>query len=389
MPHPPVQLDGRILEGGGQIVRIAVGLSALTDIPIRITNIRGNRAGGGGLKRQHLASVDFLSQACNATTRGAYLQSTSLDFTPGNLVPGSPVYHRVEGTSNNPSFWECKFDTRTGSTALGLQAILPFIIFEPPRNDDATLSDLPVRLTISGGINVDKSPSYEYITQVLLPTLHNIGLPRITSTLHERGKGHRGKGSFTLEIPARPSLDLPAFSLHPGTSTSLRRPQRLDATFIAPTAAHALLNDIFLPTITEFFGEGYSVADNNLSLTLHNSPQLRRYYLIIVATVCSSSDDPAAPRTYKLGRDSSYTGCRSAQRVAGELVNSVCQELNAEWISGAYVDEYMRDQLVVFQALAKGTCRVYGGNTAEGELREASLHARTAEWVCEQMNNAD
>jgi RNA 3'-terminal phosphate cyclase (ATP) len=46
----PIDLDGRTGEGGGQLVRLAVGLSALTTRPIKITNVRGNRPGarGGG-----------------------------------------------------------------------------------------------------------------------------------------------------------------------------------------------------------------------------------------------------------------------------------------------------------------------------------------------------
>ena len=45
-----VRLDGRTGEGGGQVVRIAVALAALTGTPLAIDNVRGNRPGkrGGG-----------------------------------------------------------------------------------------------------------------------------------------------------------------------------------------------------------------------------------------------------------------------------------------------------------------------------------------------------
>ena len=45
-----VRLDGRTGEGGGQLVRVAVALAALTGTPLRVDNVRGNRQGkrGGG-----------------------------------------------------------------------------------------------------------------------------------------------------------------------------------------------------------------------------------------------------------------------------------------------------------------------------------------------------
>lgn len=41
----PVKLDGRTGEGGGQVVRIAACLAALTGTPLKIENVRGNRPG--------------------------------------------------------------------------------------------------------------------------------------------------------------------------------------------------------------------------------------------------------------------------------------------------------------------------------------------------------
>lgn len=44
----PVELDGRTGEGGGQVVRVAVAIAALTGQAVTITNVRGNRDRGGG-----------------------------------------------------------------------------------------------------------------------------------------------------------------------------------------------------------------------------------------------------------------------------------------------------------------------------------------------------
>lgn len=60
MPTPPVHLEGTTLEGGGQLLRLALSLSSLTHIPIHVTRIRGNRSKDGGLKPAHLAGVQWL-----------------------------------------------------------------------------------------------------------------------------------------------------------------------------------------------------------------------------------------------------------------------------------------------------------------------------------------
>jgi RNA 3'-terminal phosphate cyclase (ATP) len=43
-----IVLDGRTGEGGGQLVRVACGLAALTSQSVTIKHVRGNREGGRG-----------------------------------------------------------------------------------------------------------------------------------------------------------------------------------------------------------------------------------------------------------------------------------------------------------------------------------------------------
>jgi RNA 3'-terminal phosphate cyclase (ATP) len=391
-PNEPIILDGGTLEGGGQLIRLTVGLSALTNIPIKIINIRGNRSAGGGLKAQHNACVNWLAHACNATVSGAERGSKTLDFRPGSTRQASPAYHFVDDEKDGSKRWKCELDIKTaGSTGLALQAILPFILFNPPKNDDGTLSKFPIRLTISGGTNVSGSPSYEYISQVLLPTLHSIGLPPIDAKLNKRGWSHGGGasiGSFTLDIPARQTLKLPAFQLYPSNpKTKPTPPSRLDVTFLAPATSHSHLRSLLPLYIEHTFGRVFSEDNGNMSLTCEDSKHDKRYYLLIVATIPTSSTTPSSPALYKLGRDWLYERkVRSPEQVVTELVDKVTKDLYAEWASGAYVDEHMRDQLVVFQGLAESGSQVHGGCTETGEIREASLHARTAEWVLEQMH---
>lgn len=55
-----IEIDGRTGEGGGQVVRVAVALSALTGQALKITNVRGNRKGGGSPTHFLLSKAGFL-----------------------------------------------------------------------------------------------------------------------------------------------------------------------------------------------------------------------------------------------------------------------------------------------------------------------------------------
>ena len=157
-------------------------------------------------------------------------------------------------------------------------------------------------------------------------------------------------------------------------------------TLLAPAAAHRYFCSLLPLYLEHTFGRGFSEENDNLSLTCEDSKHNKRYYLLMVATVSTSSTVLSSPATYKLGRDWLYDRkVRLPEQNVAELADKVTCDLHAEWTSGAYVDEHMRDQLVVFQGLAESGSRTYGGRAETGEVREASLHARTAEWVLGQV----
>src|SRR5437879_1600468 len=101
-------LDGSRGEGGGQILRTALGLSAVTGTPFRIQNIRARRP-KPGLMRQHLAAVRAAAELCGAEVEGAAVGSARLSFKPGSVRPGD--YHFSTGSA--------------GSTTLVFQTVLP------------------------------------------------------------------------------------------------------------------------------------------------------------------------------------------------------------------------------------------------------------------------
>ena len=64
-----IEIDGSFGEGGGQIVRTAVALSAVTGKPVRITKIRQGRS-KPGLAAQHARAIMALAGICDARTSG-------------------------------------------------------------------------------------------------------------------------------------------------------------------------------------------------------------------------------------------------------------------------------------------------------------------------------
>jgi RNA 3'-terminal phosphate cyclase (ATP) len=377
MPASPVHLDGTTLEGGGQLLRLALSLSSLTHIPFHVTKVRGNRSKGGGLKPAHLAGVEWLAKATGAQTEGMEVKSKELVFRPS---AGTAEYRAEQSKNETRGVWEEVYEvgrlvrrqshifmSTPGSILLVLQAILPFLLFVGSSKTQDTA--IPLRITIEGGTNVSNSPSIEYAIQVLLPLLTSkVGIPPISVTLHRRGwsTGRADVGSVTFDIhPLSAGSTIPTFLFQDRGGLT-----KAHVSILAPDAkARSLIREKVTAHLLAFEPE--------LEITFpidENSGHDKRLYLLIVAETSNS---------FKLGRDWLYDRKMrgsSPEESCETLVSKVVKDLKRELKHGGCVDEYMQDQLVVFQALAAGKSEVDGGKG-----REESLHTRTAIWVVEQV----
>ncbi len=171
-----ITVDGT--NSGGQCLRTALSLSAVTKQHFIIKNIRGARP-NPGLQAQHLAAVKAMQKICNASVKGAALKSTELEFIPGEIQPGS--YEFNIGTA--------------GSTTLLLQTILPALI----------KADKPSHITVLGGTDtLHALPSVDF-KDVFLEYLDRIGIDT-QCEIEQLGFYPKGQGKVTLEITPAPIL---------------------------------------------------------------------------------------------------------------------------------------------------------------------------------------
>ncbi len=171
-----IEIDGSYGEGGGQIIRTAVALSAITEKPVRITNIRAGR-NPPGLKHQHILAIKGIQKLANAEVQGLKLGSTEIVFEPGEIKGG-----------------RIKLEIPTaGSVGLVLQPILIAGAF----------SSKPTFLEISGGGTwVKWAPPVKYLEKVFIPFLERFGLK---SRINQELPGFYPEGGARVRARVDPS----------------------------------------------------------------------------------------------------------------------------------------------------------------------------------------
>ena len=167
-----IEIDGSFGEGGGQIVRTAVSLSAVTSKPVRITGIRKGRP-KPGLASQHAHAIRALADICGAETTGVKPGSSEIAFSPGRIRGGC---RQVEiGTA--------------GSVTLLMQCLVPALL----------MADAPSSILIRGGTDVKWAPTIDYFKYVFMPAVSAFGV-RVSLSVLIRGYYPRGGGEVRLDV---------------------------------------------------------------------------------------------------------------------------------------------------------------------------------------------
>lgn len=82
------EIDGGIMEGGGQILRIAVALCSILHKPISISRIRANRT-NPGLRPQHMTGMQLVRDICSGQLTGDQVGAQQITFIPGMVQGGT------------------------------------------------------------------------------------------------------------------------------------------------------------------------------------------------------------------------------------------------------------------------------------------------------------
>jgi RNA 3'-terminal phosphate cyclase (ATP) len=172
-------IDGAMGEGGGQVLRTSLALSAVTRKPFRIEGIRAKRK-RPGLLRQHLTAVRAIAQVCGARVSGDELGSSAVTFEPGETKHGD--HHFVVGTA--------------GSATLVFQTVLPPLLIAEGRS----------RLIFEGGTHNPMAPPFDFMAQTFLPLLHRMGAS-VSAELGRHGFYPAGGGRFVIDMVGGTPLD--------------------------------------------------------------------------------------------------------------------------------------------------------------------------------------
>jgi RNA 3'-phosphate cyclase len=321
-----IEIDGAHGEGGGQLVRTAVALSALTGRPLALRNVRAGRP-RSGLAPQHLAAVRAVAALCDARCEGLALRAGAFTFEP----------------RARPAGGELRVDVGTaGSVTLVLQALLPVLL----------AARAPSRVVVTGGTDVRQAPTWDYFCEVLLRLLGRMNL-RVRATLARRGYYPRGGGEVALEV-------------EPGVPAPLEMRER--------------------PASWRIAGEAHVAR---LPVTIAGRMRHAAQAVVGEAEIGARAlgpDEAAGTGGAITLWAESAAGLLGASRAAERgvraetLGTAVGQELAADLASGANLDVHAADQVLVYLALASP-----GSSFA---VRGVSSHARTTIWLLRQFLEA-
>jgi len=318
-----IHIDGAEGEGGGQILRSSLTLSILTGKPVSLTNIRARRP-KPGLMAQHLTAVRSAAAVCRARVEGAELHSVSLVFAP--RTAGSGKFQFDIGTA--------------GSTSLLLQTILLPLSFAPGES----------QVIITGGTHVPWSPCFHYLREHWLKAMRQIGFD---FDLEMDLAGFYPQGGGRIRAGIRPVTEFRPLCL-----TKRGRLEKIWGFSVVANLDLSIAERQKRQALKRLEAMGVAPAIEVMRMPAHS----RGTMLLLLAEF-----ERSRCCTYALGARG-----KPAEQVADEAV----ADLEAFLATGAAIDPYLADQLILPLALASGSSELYTSRVTQHLLTNAEVLRR-------------
>lgn len=343
------EIDGSILEGGGQVIRNSFALSALLCKSLKLFNIRGGRP-KPGLQAQHMNGLRLVHQMFGGEASKTSLQGCMLGSKEVIFKPASDNNIKVEDHEH----FEIDIQT-AGATTLLAQVALPVAMFRPSKC---------VVMDLKGGTNAAFAPPIDYYEAIFGHILQRFGASFDTKIL-KRGYFPRGGGHIQLTVKPLTNGPLKAVNLiHPGNLATITiyascagKVPRNKANQMASSARQHLVNQGLpkdaIEIVTQYFDPNHAFGNGS--------------FIFIKAETTSGC---------VLGSSAILDPKGHPDQVGKDAASDMFRYID----QGVCLDEHAQDQVIIFMALAKGCSKVLTG--------PLTLHTQTAIYVVERLTEA-
>ncbi|HIJ75164.1 MAG TPA: RNA 3'-phosphate cyclase [Deltaproteobacteria bacterium] len=304
-----IEIDGAEKSGSGTLVRFAVALCSLTNQPMRMVRIREKRE-KQGLRPQHLVAVKACAQLSSGRLEGAEVGSKEITYYPGGSI--------------SAGVWEWNIGT-AGSATMMAFTLIPLALF----------GGTETRFTIRGGLFQDHAPTAFHMGKVLAPILGQMGA-KVSLKMIRPGYVPKGNGELDVTVePAKAPLRALVKTKRgeirwiQGISLASHLAKQSVAQRMAERSRELLAQEGYTPCID--IVEDTSAVQSGAALLLwaHSTGG------------CLLGFDRAGKRG------------RSSESIAQSVVEGLLTDIS----TGATVDRFAADQLILFAALARGQSR--------------------------------
>jgi RNA 3'-terminal phosphate cyclase (ATP) len=308
-----------------------VALASLLGKEIRVKNIRARRD-KPGLRAQHLKVVQACQEMCHGLVENAAVGSKEITYTPGGRFNGG----------------EYSWDIGTaGSTTMMAQTLLSLACF----------ARKPSKFRLEGGLFQDFAPSAYHMKFVLLPLLKRMG---VRAELDIIRPGYVPRGGGVVEIKVEPAGKLKPLNLTEqgevfsikGIALSSHLREKRVSQRMAAECQKALSS------------YGYKLEIEKIE----DESSLQEGAALAIYAEMSLGNRLGSDRAGRPGRSSESIGRYVAERFIEDVK------------TGAAVDRYIADQLIIYAGLADGVTRYSAPDISE--------HVEANLWLIEEFLGA-